>query len=57
MYQEGSYKGVFAILFATLLVICICYWHQALFILKFLWDLLVINLTPFLQRWHLMKPA
>jgi len=50
MYGEGSGKAVIAILFAVLLAISIFYWHQTRFILKFLWDLLVIDTRPIIYN-------
>jgi hypothetical protein len=46
MYGEGSGKVVVAIILAVILAISICYWHQTQFLLKFLWDLLVIDTRP-----------
>lgn len=52
MYREGSYKWPFAIIFAVLVALGICYWPQTKFILKFLWDLLLINLDPLIKAIH-----
>jgi hypothetical protein len=52
MYREGSYKWAFAIFFAILVAIGLCYPHQCLFLLKFLWDLVVINLEPVIKAVH-----
>lgn len=57
MYREGSYKWPFAIIASVLLALGFCYWHQTQFILKFLWDLVVINLTPLLEKLHFIKPV
>jgi hypothetical protein len=46
----GSGKWVFSVFFAILLVITLCYPHQVLFLLKFLWDLVVLNVRPFFQE-------
>ncbi len=46
----GSGKWVFSIFFAVLLVITLCYPQQVLFILKFLWDLLVLNFLPSIKE-------
>jgi hypothetical protein len=52
MYREGSYKWPFAIIFAVLVALGFCYWPQTKFILKFLWDLLLINLDPLIKAIH-----
>ncbi|HTC22617.1 MAG TPA: hypothetical protein VK859_17305 [bacterium] len=46
----GSGKWVVSIFLSLLLVITLCYPHQVLFMLKFLWDLIVLNVGPFLQE-------
>lgn len=48
--SEGSGKWVFSVFFAILLVVTLCYPHQVLFMLKFLWDLLVLNVVPFIHE-------
>ena len=55
MYREGSYKWAFALLGALIIAFALCYPTESLFLLKFLWDLIVINVTPLLQKLHLMK--
>jgi len=45
----GSGKWVFSVFFAILLVVTWCYPHQVYFVLKFVWDLIVINLRPLLE--------
>jgi hypothetical protein len=50
MYSEGSAKGIMAIFAAILLVVAIAYWHQTLFILGFIWDLIVIDTRPLLEK-------
>jgi|GEM_PF-3250883 hypothetical protein len=55
MYKEGSYKWPLAFVISLLVAFGLCYPTESLFILKFLWDLIVINVTPLLQKLHLMK--
>jgi hypothetical protein len=45
----GSGKWVFSVFFAILLVVTLCYPQQVLFMLKFLWDLIVLNVHPILK--------
>jgi hypothetical protein len=47
---EGSGKWVIAIFFAILLVVVLCYPQQTLFLLKLVWDLIVLNLWPLFEN-------
>ena len=47
MYREGSGKGILAIFIGLFAVVAGCYWHRTLFLLKFLWNLVVIDSRPF----------
>lgn len=50
MYVEGSTKGFLAILAAILAVVASAYWHQTLFVFRFLWDIFVLNVQPLLRH-------
>jgi len=50
MYMEGSTKGFLVILGIVLIVVAATYWTESLFALRFLWDLLVLNVQPFLAH-------
>ncbi len=50
MYSDGSAKGFYAIVSAVVLVVAASNWAQTKFLLKFLWDLLVINGQPLLHQ-------
>jgi hypothetical protein len=50
MATEGSAKGFFAIFLVIVVVVAITYRDQTLFIFRFLWDLLVIHISPFLEN-------
>ena len=49
-YSEGSGKAMLAIFIAIILVVVAVYWQNVLFILKAIWDLIVLNLQPLLQK-------
>ena len=51
-YSEGSGKAIAAILVALVAVVAIANWQSTLFVLKFVWDLIVINLQPLLDKVH-----
>ncbi len=59
MYSEGSSKGILAILGAVVLAAAASNWTQTKFLLKFLWDLVVLNTSPILHQigllLHLIK--
>jgi cobalamin biosynthesis protein CobD/CbiB len=46
----GSSKWVFTILFVILLVVVLAYPQRALFVLKVIWDLIVLNVGPVLEN-------
>jgi len=48
MYMEGSNKGFLVMAGVVLIVVAGVYWTEFLFVLRFLWDLLVLNVQPFL---------
>jgi hypothetical protein len=51
MISSGrSGKWMLTLFLSILLVITLCYPHEVLFMLKFLWDLAVLNVRPFLQE-------
>ncbi len=50
--DEGTGKAVLGILLAILLAIAIYNWHHTLFVLRFLWDLAVINTHPWIDKAH-----
>jgi hypothetical protein len=48
-YNGGSGKWILAVIAVVLAVIAWCYPSQCLFILRFIRDLIVLNLRPILQ--------
>jgi hypothetical protein len=46
MYGDGVMKGFLAILAALVIVVVITFWQQTLFLLRFVWDLIVMNVVP-----------
>ena len=44
--EQGSGKWVFAVFAAILLVVTVAYPHEVLFLLKFVWDIIVLNVQP-----------
>lgn len=50
--MEGSGRWVIVMFGVILLVITLCYPQQVLFVLKFIWDLMVLNLQPLLDSLH-----
>jgi hypothetical protein len=50
MYMEGSNKGFLVMAGVVLIVVAGVYWTEFLFVLRFLWDLLVLNVQPFLSH-------
>lgn len=46
----GSSKWVLTIFFVILLVVVLAYPQRALFVLKFIWDLIVLNVGPVLEN-------
>jgi hypothetical protein len=52
MYREGSYKWPFAIIASVLLALGFCYPTKTLFLFKFFWDLVVLNLEPLIKTFH-----
>ena len=53
MYTEGVKKNLLALLIAILLVVGLSYWSQTHFMVKFVWDLIVINLK---SLWEATRP-
>ena len=51
MYYGDSWKVIFIALGIVALVIAGLYWRQTLFAVRFLADLLFLNLPPHLQAW------
>ena len=51
MYYGDSGKIILVVFAAILLVVAGLYWHQTLFAIRFLADLLLLNLPPHLQGW------
>lgn len=49
MYSEGTGKWVLGIFIAIFLAVTACFPQQVLFVFKFLFDLVVLNLKPFFQ--------
>jgi len=47
---EGSSKWVFTLLFVIILVVTLAYPQRVLFMLKFVWDLIVLDVTPLLEN-------
>ena len=50
--MEGSGRWVLIMFGVILLTITIAYPQQVLFVLKFIWDLIVLNLQPLLDSLH-----
>jgi hypothetical protein len=48
---EGTHKGFWAILAAVLVVVVATHWEESLFLARFFWDLLVLNVLPVLKEW------
>lgn len=46
----GSYKWPLALLISILGVVIVAYPHQVWFMLKFVWDLIVLNVTPVIEN-------
>jgi len=47
---EGSSKWFFALIFSILIVVAVAYPHQVCFVLKFVWDLIVLNVAPVIEN-------
>lgn len=52
MYGDGVVKGFLAILAAIVLVVVISFWQQTLFLLRFVWDLIVMNTVPAAEHFY-----
>jgi hypothetical protein len=50
VYSDGNTKGFLFFLLAIVLIIAGINWRTSLFILRLLWDLVVIHLRPYLQQ-------
>lgn len=50
MYSEGSGKALLSLFIGLILVVAACFWHQTLFLLKVLKDLIVIDSRLFFQN-------
>ena len=47
MQGEGAFKGFGGLLLAVLVVVAATFWHQTLFILRFVFGVIAINLQNF----------
>ncbi len=45
--MEGSGKWVLAVFVAIVLAVTVAYPHEVFFLLKFVWDIIVLNVQPF----------
>jgi hypothetical protein len=52
MYNEGTTKAMWAVFAAILIAVAAAYWDKTLFLLRFVWDLIVINIRPLFQSIH-----
>jgi len=52
MYNEGSTKAMWALFAAILIAVVATHWDQTLFLLRFAWDLIVINVRPLFENFH-----
>ena len=50
--MESNGRGIFIMIGVGLLLLAVFYPHQVLFVLKFIWDLLVLNVQPLLDSLH-----
>jgi len=50
MYMEGSTKAFLVIAGVVLIVVATAFWNEFFFTVKFLWELLVLNLQPVFQH-------
>ncbi|GEM_PF-6910804 len=50
--MEGNGRGIFIMMGVVLALVAFFYPHQVLFVLKFIWDLIVLNLQPLLDSFH-----
>ena len=51
-YSEGSGKALGAILLALVVVVAAANWETTQFVLKFVWDLIVINFLWFIDSFR-----
>jgi len=51
-YSEGSGKAIGAILLALVVVVAATNWETTQFVLRFIWDLVVINIKSFIDSFH-----
>ena len=49
--MEGSHKGFWVLIGSILLVLIAVNWERSLFLARFFWDLLVLNIVPVLKGW------
>lgn len=49
MYSEGTGKIMVAMIAAVIIAIAVFYWNQTSFVLRFIWDLIVINTQPLIN--------
>jgi len=52
MYSEGTGKAIAAILLAVTVAVAAAFWQTTQFVLRFVWDLVVINLHAFIESFH-----
>ena len=51
-YNEGSGKAILVLFLILIVVVAASHWQTTLFFLRFVWDLIVINLQPLLDKIH-----
>jgi hypothetical protein len=51
MYYGDSWKVIFIALGIVILIFAGLYWHQTLFFIRFLADLVFLNLPAHIQSW------
>jgi len=55
--MESNGRGIFIIIGLILILLTVFYPHQVFFVLKFIWDLIVLNLQPLIDDFHKYFPS